>query len=426
MDTDITYTGATEVLDIKSELDTAIQAAFSWLNQYIVFKGIPDVEVIIETTPTGRFSAAGLFHDYLGKVNGFDTWEHALTTESRTGIDADPRMPELYIYIDPDSDYLQKLWWDPTPFSLTKGEIPADKIDGFSVVLHEILHSMGISGWLNPETGEHIGNNQSVWDSLITIKGNNAYFIGTHTIDLLNEPLEVRLGGHQGAYHFGGIETQQPFLQSGAMNSYHFLYGERYLPARLAFSVLEDLGWTLKPSNIYYVTDPFDDFRDGVYSVGYDSNDIITGSPKNDKLEGRGGGDTLNGGDGDDIIEGGDGNDEINGEKGSDILIGGAGHDVLHAGFGLDDLMGGEGGDIFSFYAAGDFTIQDFDGSTDLLAIESGIITGLHDMEDLLAVISSIEDSNEGVIVRFINDIASVTLVGLDQSDLSATIVKFT
>lgn len=97
----------------------------------------------------------------------------------------------------------------------------------------------------------------------------------------------------------------------------------------------------------------------------------------------------------------------------------------LHAGFGRDDLTGGEGSDIFSFYAAGDFTVQDFDRSTDLLAIESGT-TGLHDMEDLLAVISSIEDSNEGVIIRFINDIASVTLVGLDQSDLSAGIVKFT
>jgi hypothetical protein len=421
----ITYTGSIEKLDVKPELDTAIQAAFSWLNQYIVFKGSPDVEVIIETTSTGRLSAAGLLHDYLGKVNGFDTWEHALTTESRTGIDVDPYMPELYIYIDPDSDYLQGLWWDPTPLSLTGGEIPADKMDGFSVVLHEILHGMGISGWLNQETGEHIGNNQSVWDSLITVKGDNAYFNGAHTIDLLNKPLEVRLGDSQGAYHFGGMETQQSFLQSGTMNGYYFLYGERYLPARLAFSVLEDLGWTLKPCNIYDVTDPFDDLRDGVYRIGYDSNDIINGCFENDKLEGRKGDDTLNGGSGNDIIEGGDGNDEINGEKGDDVLIGGTGHDILHAGFGRDDLTGGEGSDIFSFYAAGGFTVQDFDRSTDLLAIESGT-TGLHDMEDLLAVISSIEDSNEGVIIRFINDIASVTLVGLDQSDLSASIVKFT
>lgn len=145
----ITYKGPIGSLNVQQALDSTIQAAFSWLDQYIVFKGIIDVEVDIETTATGRFGGTGPIHDYVGKVNGFDTWEHASITESRTGIDVDPNAPEFIIQVDPNSSYLQGLWWDSTPLSLTNGEIPVDKTDGFSVVLHEIMHGMGISGWLD-------------------------------------------------------------------------------------------------------------------------------------------------------------------------------------------------------------------------------------------------------------------------------------
>ena len=107
-----------------------------------------------------------------------------------------------------------------------------------------------------------------------------------------------------------------------------------------------------------------------------------------------------------------------------DILTSGLGDDTLHAGFGQDNLTGGEGSDRFSFYAAGEFTVQDFDNSADLLIFDTET-TGINDFDELVSVISSVEDTSEGVVVHFVDDIASITLVGLQSSDLSADMVGF-
>jgi len=325
-----------------------------------------------------------------------------------------PETPEFIINIDPQSNYLQKLWWDPTPLTLSPGEIPNNKSDAFSVVLHEILHGMGISGWLHWDTGEHIGNNQSIWDSLITIDNGRAYFTGANTIELLGEPVEVRLGSSQGAYHLGAAQTQQPFLKSSIMNSYYFVDGERYLPAPLEFAILKDLGWTLTSTTILDTNNPVDGLNTEVIVNDSNEGSTFQGTSENDRLEGLDGNDTLIGGSGDDIIDGG---------KGNDILMGDSGNDLLKMGHGSDRSIGGEGEDIFHFYAPGDFIVQDFDKTDDLLVFDSEE-TGLHSIQDLLAVIH-LEDNDQGVTLHFINDIASITLVGLYSENLSVSMVAF-
>ena len=157
---------------------------------------------------------------------------------------------------------------------------------------------------------------------------------------------------------------------------------------------------------------------------GGGGDDGLDGGSGDDTLTGGLGNDNLDGGEGNDNLDGGEGNDILNGELGDDILVGGLGDDTLHAGFGLDDLTGGEGSDSFSFYAAGDFTVQDFDTSTESLVFDSDT-TGITSFEELVAVVSSVEDTTEGVVVHFVDDIASITLVGLLSSDLSADLVTF-
>ena len=410
----IYYQGSIDRLNIQDALETSIHAAFEWLDQYVVLNGIIDVQVNIDETSTGRFSGTGPTHNHLGSINGFDTWENDSISESRTGIDANPATPEYIINIDPQSNFLQKLWWDPTPLTHSPGEIPNNKSDAFSIVMHEILHGMGISGWLNWDTGEHIDNNQSIWDSLITIDNGRAYFTGANTIALLGEPVEVRLGGSQGAYHLGAAQTQQPFLQSSIMNSYYFVDGERYLPTSLEFAILKDLGWTLTSPAILE-NNPVDDSNTEVIADDPSEGSTFQGTSKNDQLEGLDGNDTLIGSSGDDIIDGG---------KGNDILMGDSGNDLLKMGHGSDSSSGGEGEDIFLFYAPGHFIVQDFEKTADLLMFDSQE-TGLHSVQDLLAVIQHLEDSDHGVTLHFINDIASITLVGLHSDDLSASMVAF-
>ena len=163
-------------------------------------------------------------------------------------------------------------------------------------------------------------------------------------------------------------------------------------------------------------------------SIGQDDftggDDGLDGGNGDDTLIGGLGNDNLDGGDGNDTLDGGDGDDNLDGDVGDDILTSGLGDDILHAGFGQDDLTGGEGSDRFSFYAAGEFTVQDFDNSADLLIFETET-TGINDFNELVSVISSVEDTSEGVVVHFVDDIASITLVGLQSSDLSADMVGF-
>lgn len=46
-----------------------------------------------------------------------------------------------------------KLWWDPTPDTYTPGEVPSDKRDAISTVMHEIGHAFGIAMGGPPDGG---------------------------------------------------------------------------------------------------------------------------------------------------------------------------------------------------------------------------------------------------------------------------------
>lgn len=157
---------------------------------------------------------------------------------------------------------------------------------------------------------------------------------------------------------------------------------------------------------------------------GGGGNDGLDGGAGNDVLIGGLGDDVLIGGDGNDNLEGDDGDDQLDGGVGDDVLIGGLGDDILYAGEGNDDLTGGADKDQFSFYAPGHFTVQDFDALADLLMFDSES-TGLNNLDELSSVISSFEDTGEGVIVHFVDDVASITLIGLHSGDLSADMVEF-
>ncbi len=79
---------------------------------------------------------------------------------------------------------------------------------------------------------------------------------------------------------------------------------------------------------------------------GGKGNDQVDGGRGDDEILGGDGNDTLKGGDGSDLLDGGAGNDRLEGGKDDDILIGGAGNDVLYGNGGSDVLLGGDGNDV--------------------------------------------------------------------------------
>lgn len=83
---------------------------------------------------------------------------------------------------------------------------------------------------------------------------------------------------------------------------------------------------------------------------GGDSDDnLLLGTPFDDRLSGRGGDDTLRAAEGNDTLLGGLGDDLLSGGRGDDVLRGGRGDDTLIGGLGHDTLYGGTGYDVFRF-----------------------------------------------------------------------------
>jgi Ca2+-binding RTX toxin-like protein len=85
--------------------------------------------------------------------------------------------------------------------------------------------------------------------------------------------------------------------------------------------------------------------RIGATITGTDGDDVIHGTPHDDRLFGGAGNDIIHGHEGDDLLDGGAGDDQLFGGPGNDDLLGGAGQDQLFGGTGDDGLFGGSGDD---------------------------------------------------------------------------------
>jgi hypothetical protein len=312
-------------------LGPTIQAAINYLSTFIVFKGTLDVSVEVEATPTGRFGGNGGLA-YSGKVDGFDIWEAETEAESRAGVDPDPAGADLIINIDPTSSYLAGLWWDPDIGASLAGAVPANKTDAFTVVVHELLHGLGMRGWRALETGALPADYMSDWDQMVKIENGKGYWLGAGARALVGEQVEIRVGGSQAMYHLGAgpdvAASTQPWLEASIMNGYHFFLGERYQIGRLELAMLQDLGYTLQGNiSVVDVVNAWDTRAMARYMIGYGSNEQLTGDVLDDRIAGAGGNDLLAGLDGNDRLDGGDGNDTLIGGNGADVLVGGAGLD---------------------------------------------------------------------------------------------------
>ena len=171
----------------------------------------------------------------------------------------------------------------------------------------------------------------------------------------------------------------------------------------------------------------FDD--DDLLIFGDELDNLLEGGIGHDKIEGNEGNDTINGGEGNDSLGGGPGDDIIDGqggggEKEKDKLFGDAGNDILRAGHGFDELTGGSGNDIFETYALGHFQIRDFTIGEDRLLFDTEI-TGVKDIDDLVQLVTHVDQSEDGVTVEFLDNTVSIELVGINLADISADMVIF-
>ncbi len=352
----------------------AIAAANIW-NSYLVGQGTISVRVnIVELSTDG---ANGHSPTYVVKnvVGGVSITEEGAASELRTGIDPNGAAADIEINVDPDYVF-NHLWLDPNP-AASNGTVPANRLDGFSMLLHEMGHALAFNGWRDWATGvlPPPGNIMSVYDQHVVLSGGHRYFVGPNAQAVYGGPVTLNDGNY---HHYGNTSGElSADLTHGLMNGVVFVAGRRSVISELDLAILRDSG-------LQMMTDRADTLvgsasNDTIH--GRDGSDIIDGGAGNDGLWGdigsdilRGGAnqDELHGGDGADWLEGETGNDpfsgvagidRIYGDGGDDIVLAGDGNDLVYGGLGTDALVGEGGDDVM--YGEGDWDLMDGRAGTD-------------------------------------------------------------
>jgi hypothetical protein len=226
--------------DIRENVTTAVEM---WTKR-VVTKPVT-IEIELKFQSWVRGAGRSLTAVPLGdeKVNGRTLIEEGLPYELRTGNDPNGASPDVEIILDPE--YARTIWWDPNPRSRTR-PIPDNKLDGVSVIAHELGHAMGFNGRIDPKTGKFTGNEVSTYDRWVEFDGQDFFFNGPAAVKAYRKkiPLSKTLNNY---HHFGepGPRLDRK-LDDALMNGIYFRYGKRYVVTPLDLVVLSDCGLEIR------------------------------------------------------------------------------------------------------------------------------------------------------------------------------------
>jgi Ca2+-binding RTX toxin-like protein len=317
-------------------------AASQWLS-YILGQGSIRVQInIVELAGDGA-NGHSPFMVPIGTVGGMTITDTGTAHELRTGVDNNGIDPDVEINVDPDYVF-NHLWLDPNP-GASSGAVPANRLDGYSMLLHEMGHALAFDGWRDWATGVLPGTTMSSYDQNVMLSGAHRYFIGANAQAVYGGPVPLNDGNY---HHYGN--TSGPFstdLTHGLMNGVVFVAGRRSEISELDLAILKDSGLQVSTNRADTLT-------------GFGTDDTINGLGGNDIIYGNAGNDTILGGAGNDDLRGDFGNDRLDGGTGNDMLYGLDGHDSLWGGDGVgnDTLEGGAGADTLHGQFGDDIYVQ--------------------------------------------------------------------
>ncbi|WP_201492145.1 hypothetical protein [Rubrivivax sp. A210] len=170
---------------------------------------------------------------------GIALYQQGAAHELLTGLDPNGAAADIEVNLG-IAGYLQgELWFDPAP-ALRLADVPLDRTDAMSVLLHEFGHALGFNGWRNGVTGALPGAYQSTFDALVypAPSGPGLVFNGSRALGLYGQALPLTWGNYG---HLGNAQESDDLLPD-LMNGVAFYRGTRYAISTLDLAILSDLG----------------------------------------------------------------------------------------------------------------------------------------------------------------------------------------
>ncbi|BDI61797.1 hypothetical protein [Qipengyuania nanhaisediminis] len=307
---------------------------------------------LLDNTSSGRAQGGWGNGTNVGLFEGVNVIVGAPAYELMTGQDVADRDYDVILQFSRDY-LLNELFLDPSPE--TRDDIPSDRTDGLSVLLHEIGHALGFIGYYNESTGQQ-GNFATHYDLRRVEIDGEEFFRGPNVGRVLGGDLELTHGNYA---HYGNnndFPGTNPDPRLGLMNGVVFYRGYAYSIGELDLAVLADMGLgTIR-----------DDILDSVLLTH------MRGGPGDDTIIGGAIDNVFYGDEGADELRGNGGADQLFGGLGGDRLIGGAGNDALDGGSNVDTAIfaGNSAAYTISQTASGVFTIEGPDGTDTVTNIE--------------------------------------------------------
>lgn len=224
-------------------LETA-RAAGLWLSSYINGTGTIDVELRFDKD-IATMSATAIAANTLGTGKAQDgktyqVYEYGVASEIKSGVDVNGAASDAVVNVGTTN---LDLYYSFDKSLRSANDIPIDKTDGFQIMLHELLHTIGFNGWLANGGAATADYAISSFDQLVKFDGGRSYFVGDHAMAAYggNIPLtNVHLGDALtfAAGKLTGAETVMSYDSP--------LNGSRLSLDPVVIGVLRDLGLTVR------------------------------------------------------------------------------------------------------------------------------------------------------------------------------------
>jgi FG-GAP-like repeat len=218
---------------IKSNI---VAAGLSW-NKYIKGKGSLEIAIKFSATGDTVASSRSVTPSFVRNNGKLEIYEQGAITELRTGIDPNGAAPDIEFNINP-SDLTTTLWFDPNPSART-APVPANKIDAFSVFLHEFGHAIVFNGGKSDTNGTLPGNYQSTFDEKTSFDGTNFFFTGTRATGVYGAPVPLKFGN---ITHLGNNSPRPGSDLLGDLMNPSVIPGKRLDISALDLAILADTG----------------------------------------------------------------------------------------------------------------------------------------------------------------------------------------